>query len=325
MVRFRKRIGCTNAAASSHHEGRRFLNSKREVIPLEWSQTHYNLIVYGRTDTPMFRSPLGLDTFRSERLFGYTDGDVRAIYQEDLDGLSGMLALVVAELQPGNATPPAFVSRIEYIEKRRRDVRFRFERLLGGFTSEEVFSCGYFDIDVSGGVDERSHTHWAVKKGNLVEGVLRLLNNQPTEQCPKAFNIEPWPLGPLGHVAVMMPFASAFDPIYEAVRSACGRLRLDTLRVDDIYGPTHIIDDVFKTIEQSRLVISDLTGRNANVLYETGLAHARNRDVVMIVQNEDDVPFDLRHIRHVRYLPNQQGLEKLVSDLEETIRAVGGQ
>ena len=47
-----------------------------------------------------------------------------------------------------------------------------------------------------------------------MEGVLRLLNNQPKEQCPKAFNIEPWPLGPLGHVAVMMPFATAFGPVY---------------------------------------------------------------------------------------------------------------
>lgn len=155
-----------------------------------------------------------------------------------------------------------------------------------------------------------------------MEGVLRLINDQPEEHCPKAFNIEPWPLEPLENVAVMMPFATAFDPVYEAVRLACGKLRLDVLRVDEIYGPTQIINDVFKTIEQSKLVISDLTGRNPNVLYETGLAHARNRDVVMIVQNEEDVPFDLRHIRYVRYLPNQQGLEKLASDLEEHIRAV---
>ena len=31
-------------------------------------------------------------------------------------------------------------------------------------------------------------------------------------------------------------------------------------------------------------MISDLTDRNPNVLYETGLAHALNRDVIMLVQ-----------------------------------------
>ena len=124
---------------------------------------------------------------------------------------------------------------------------------------------------------------------------------------PKAFNVEPWPLTRLGHVAVMMPFDAAFDSVYEAVRKACKRLHLELLQVDEIYGPTHIIDDVFSTIEQSQLVISDLTGRNPNVLYETGLAHARNRDVVMIVQNKEDIPVDLRHIRYVKYLPNYAG------------------
>ena len=292
---------------------------------MEWSQTHYNLIVSVNTEAPMFRNSSGLDSFPGDRLFEETDRNLVAKYHDNLASLSDMLALIVAERYPGDESQPAFVSRISEIERRGRDIHFRFEHLLGRFPSEEVFLSGYFDIYLSSsGIDESRRTHWAVKKGNLVEGVLRLLNNQPKEQCPKAFNIERWPLGSLGHVAVMMPFAAAFDPVHEAVRSVCGRLRLDTLRVDEIYGPTHIIDDVFKTIEQSRLVISDLTGRNPNVLYETGLAHARNRDVVMIVQNEDDVPFDLRHIRYVRYLPNQQGLEKLASDLEETIRAVGG-
>ena len=292
---------------------------------MEWSQTHYNLIVSSNTEIPMFRNSSGLDSFQGDRLFEGTDGSLAAEYRDNLASLSDMLALIVAERYPGDELKPAFVSRISEIERRGQDIHFRFEHLIGRFTSEEVFQSGYFDIYLSSsGIDESRRTHWAVKNGNLVEGVLRLLNNQPKEQCPKAFNIEPWPMRPLGHVAVMMPFATAFDPVYEAVKSVCGKLRLDTLRVDEIYGPTHIIDDVFKTIEQSSLVISDLTGRNPNVLYETGLAHARNRDVVMIVQNEDDVPFDLRHIRYVPYLLNQQGLGQLASDLEQTIHAVGG-
>ena len=94
------------------------------------------------------------------------------------------------------------------------------------------------------------------------------------------------------------------------------------MRVDEIFGPHNVVDDVFKTIVQSKLVISDLTKRNPNVLYETGIAHARNCEVVMIVQNEDDIPFDLRHIRFVKYLPNSEGYSKLQADLVKSISAI---
>ena len=119
----------------------------------------------------------------------------------------------------------------------------------------------------------------------------------------------------------MMPFKSEFDLVYEAIKRACSALRVEARRVDEIYTPTRIVDDVFSTIVQSRLVICDLTDRNANVLYETGLAHALNNEVIMITQNMDDIPFDLRQFRVLRYLPNQEGLLKLTEDLQQMIRA----
>ena len=82
------------------------------------------------------------------------------------------------------------------------------------------------------------------------------------------------------------------------------------------------MDDVFSAIAQSQAVVSDLTGRNPNVLYETGLAHALDKDVVTIVQNEQDVPFDLGHMRFLKYLPNNEGLEQLRMQLRESLREV---
>ena len=293
---------------------------------MEWSQTHYNLIVYAITDHSVFRSSSGWGYFPSDRMLESTDDALKSKFTDDLTGLSNLPTLVVVERHPENHGQPAFVSHIDQIERRGMNIRFHFEHLFGRFTSEDVFNSGLFDIYISNsGIDETRRVHWAVKSGNLMEGVLQLLNQRPIEKCPKAFNVEPWPLADLGHVAVMIPFGADFTPAYEAVKKACQGLRLNPLRVDEIYGPTHIIDDVFRTIEQSKVVVSDLTGRNPNVLYETGLAHARNRDVIMIVQNDEDVPFDLRHIRYVRYLPNSQGLEQLTVKLTETIRVIQGQ
>ena len=90
--------------------------------------------------------------------------------------------------------------------------------------------------------------------------------------------------------------------------------------MDEIYKPTKIMDDVFSTIIQSQLVICDLTNRNPNVLYETGIAHALNCEVIMITQDMDDIPFDLRQFRAIKYLSNQEGLLKLTADLQQTIQ-----
>ena len=89
----------------------------------------------------------------------------------------------------------------------------------------------------------------------------------------------------------MMPFAAEFNGVYEAIKAACRTRRIEARRVDEIYKPTKIIDDVFATIAQSRLVICDLTGRNANVLYESGLAHALDCDVILVTQTIEERPF----------------------------------
>jgi hypothetical protein len=40
------------------------------------------------------------------------------------------------------------------------------------------------------------------------------------------------------------------------------------------------------------------------------------REVILITQNEADIPFDLRHLRYVRYLNNAEGRQTLCSALE---------
>lgn len=288
---------------------------------MEWSMTRYNLIVYADTEDPIFTNPSGRSSFPADRLFEYTDDEFKQTYRSDLAALSDLPTLVLGELRTGQVAP-AVLGQLDEIERRGANLRFRFEHWFDQVRSDEVFNCGYFDITTShSGIDERTRTHWAVKRGNLFEGLFKLINDQSKHGRPRLFAAERWPLPALDHIAVMMPFAREFDPVYEAIQSACKGENSRALRVDEIYGPTRIMDDVFSTIAQSRLVICDLTGRNPNVLYETGIAHALNREVIMIVQDDRDVPFDLGHIRHVKYMPNKEGLEKLQEDLLASIRA----
>lgn len=121
---------------------------------------------------------------------------------------------------------------------------------------------------------------------------------------------------------MIMPFDAQFDAVHSAIKETAARLSLRCERADDIWNDSAIINDIFELIYNSALVVCDCTGRNPNVFYEVGIAHTLGRDVIPITQHEDDVPFDLRHHRFLKYLPNNEGLASLGERLEKRIKTI---
>ena len=109
----------------------------------------------------------------------------------------------------------------------------------------------------------------------------------------------------------MMPFAPRFDAVYAALQQAVAESGMRCLRADDIWINDHIVDDIINLIWRARVVIADLSSRNANVFYEMGIAHTLGREVIQIAQSETDIPFDVRSLRSITYLNNGKGLEHL--------------
>ena len=286
---------------------------------MTWLQSHYNLICHGRCDIEVFRSKSGTSRFPKVRLFEGTAPPLVQHYSADLSRLADLPTLVVAEARPnGDAQTPAFLSRLDRVYEWGNDIAFDFRHLFCYVRSEDIFSLEGLHFDPW----EHSRTHWAVKEGDLLKQLFGYIDVTFDKPRPRFFTVTEWPLPFLGHVAVMMPFSQEFNEVHETIKAACTDLGVTTRRVDEIYGPRKIMDDIFSTIAQSQAVVSDLTGRNPNVLYETGLAHALDRDVVAIVQNDEDVPFDLKHIRFVKYVQNTEGLGKLRSELRRSLQEV---
>ena len=123
-------------------------------------------------------------------------------------------------------------------------------------------------------------------------------------------------------IAVMMPFGSEFAPVWAAMKRAAGSGGWVCQRADDIWEDSVLVNDVVALIARSRVVVCDLTGRNANVFYEAGIAHTLGREVVLITQSADDVPFDLRHHRYITYLGNTEGLLELQDKLTSRLRTL---
>jgi len=110
-------------------------------------------------------------------------------------------------------------------------------------------------------------------------------------------------LGPNDSCFVMMPFAQPLGDYYEKVyKPAIEKAGLKAIRADtEIFGAGKIMDQVWSGINAAKVLVAELTTRNPNVFYELGLAHALQKPVVLISSNEQDVPFDLKHIRVIYY------------------------
>jgi hypothetical protein len=137
--------------------------------------------------------------------------------------------------------------------------------------------------------------------------------------CPEVFRVpNKQPQDRL--VAVMMPFRAEFDSTYSAIKAACTAVGLFCYRADDIWENTTFIQDIFELIYCSKVVVVDFSGKNPNVMYETGVAHTLGKHVIPIAQAIEDVPSDLRHHRVLKYLPNKEGYAALQSGLESILR-----
>ena len=119
----------------------------------------------------------------------------------------------------------------------------------------------------------------------------------------------PGALGPRVTVAegttsfVMQPFSGHLGTYYEAIfKPAIKQAGLTPVRADDdIFATGKIMDQVWRGIRQAKVLVAELTSKNPNVFYELGLAHALEKPVILVSSNQEDVPFDLRHIRAIFY------------------------
>lgn len=121
---------------------------------------------------------------------------------------------------------------------------------------------------------------------------------------------------------VMMPFKGAIGAYYQSIyEPAIKRAGLRPIRADDdIFSTGKIVDQIWSGIHAAKILVAELTGRNPNVFYELGLAHALEKPVVLVSSNQEDVPFDVQHIRVIYYDTSDPFWgDKLISKIAENI------
>jgi hypothetical protein len=122
----------------------------------------------------------------------------------------------------------------------------------------------------------------------------------------------------------IMPFGGWFNDYYLNIyRPAIEAAGMKPHRADDLYRPSTIVNDIWAYTKQSKIVLADLTGKNPNVFYELGLAHALAKPAILVAESMDDVPFDLRSLRVIEYDKNDPDWGKTLQEkIENAVREV---
>jgi ActR/RegA family two-component response regulator len=108
---------------------------------------------------------------------------------------------------------------------------------------------------------------------------------------------------------VIMPFsatksctADQWSDIFEnAIKPAVESSGYDyeCSKADLVIG--NIIRDILDNLNKADIVIADMTDKNPNVFYELGVRHTLRNGTILITQDMEDVPFDLRHYATIQY------------------------
>ena len=69
-------------------------------------------------------------------------------------------------------------------------------------------------------------------------------------------------------------------------------------------GRENIMKDVIKNLVTADLVIGILTDKNANVWYELGIRHALRKPTIMVMEEEEEIPFDIHQYGIAIYKEN---------------------
>lgn len=258
------------------------------------------------------------------RILEYTDSSVKEYVAPqgkiDIFRISRLPTLMMPEKKDYDSPQMAQVGYVEDIIPSGRKYGFRFIPLEG---FAPIPTVEVHELDAKLGITnnwELNRTHWAVKEVDLYRVLAPLLAPMIS---PQVFSL---PKNRIREnlVAVMMPFDRKYDETYKTLKEASSEVGMDCVRVDDIWENNSIMQDIASLICRAQVVVADLTGKNPNVFYETGIVHTLGREVILITQNPEDVPFDLRHLRNIKYLANEQGLMELKANVIKRLKILNG-
>ena len=133
-------------------------------------------------------------------------------------------------------------------------------------------------------------------------------------------------LSPAYSAFVVMRFTEQFDELYdEVIKPVCAGLKIEAYRASDIYRPGVILQDILQGLDESNVVIAEITSENPNVFYELGYSHALKKPVVLLAERDTPLPFDISGYRVIFYDNTIGGKSAVEVDLRRHLTNILGE
>ncbi len=159
------------------------------------------------------------------------------------------------------------------------------------------------DIKQRAGMKEMPPKEGFKKSKNLVIQEKELQMAKAKEKSPQIF--------------VLMPFSSDLEDVYYlGIREVAETLNYSCERVDEIEFVGSILNKIYDSIVNSRIIIAEVSSPNPNVYYELGYAQALDKPLILVTKDISSTPFDLNGYNHIVYRNIIDLREKLKSRLE---------
>ena len=125
---------------------------------------------------------------------------------------------------------------------------------------------------------------------------------------------------------VAMQFSEPFDTFHrEVIRPQAEAAGFEVVRIDEKDGPGIIFQDMQREIEQSEIVIAEISPANTNVFYELGYAHALGKPTILLTRRGSELPFDIRSYRVVLYNDTIGGKPEVERSLRKHLDSIRNQ
>ena len=122
-------------------------------------------------------------------------------------------------------------------------------------------------------------------------------------------------------VFCLTPFHKDFNETYINIKEACNSIGLKCIKGDEDYIENNVLKYIIEKMMTARVVIANINGRNPNVFYELGIAHAIGKPTILIskMENTNKIPFDLQSNQLVLYRDYNELHKTLIKSLSQIL------
>ena len=262
-------------------------------------------------------------------------------------GIPCLMFLASQDWQPGLRGMPTDSSEYEKIERFKQRILtghvVSFFRSVDDFraklvvalskllTDQSVHVLGDVENQVVSTIGEEIIEQAIVRALELYDAKRQLDKNEHGADDPDVICIKPIFGAPSKKrqfqcdLFMIMPFRKELDEIYEqTIKTVASELNLTIKRGKDFHSPQgEVMKEVWHAINACRLVIVECTeveGQiNGNVYYELGIADAIGKPAILIAQDMEKIPFDVKHRRFIPYDNTITGGKELHDELKTAI------